>query len=60
MVFGGVCYFIELFLLPQTKPSFLEMGRALLSPQLREAGMLYVAIGIIGATVMPHNLLSRS
>src|SRR5580765_2623690 len=56
----GVCYFIELFLLPQTKPSFLEMGRALLSPQLREAGMLYVAIGIIGATVMPHNLYLHS
>jgi len=36
------------------------MGRALLSPQLREAGMLYVAIGIIGATVMPHNLYLHS
>src|SRR4029077_12011695 len=23
----GVCYFIEIFILPQTKPSFLEMGR---------------------------------
>jgi manganese transport protein len=56
----GVCYFIELFVLPQTKPSFLEMARALVSPQLREAGMLYVAIGIIGATVMPHNLYLHS
>ncbi len=56
----GVCYFIELFVLPQTKPSFLEMGRALVSPHLREAGMLYVAIGIIGATVMPHNLYLHS
>jgi manganese transport protein len=56
----GVCYFIELFVLPQTKPSFIEMGRALVSPHLREAGMLYVAIGIIGATVMPHNLYLHS
>src|ERR1700730_7669191 len=56
----GVCYFIELFVLPQTKPNFLEMGRALVSPRLREAGMLYVAIGIIGATVMPHNLYLHS
>jgi manganese transport protein len=56
----GVCYFIELFVLPQTKPSFLEMGHALISPHLREAGMLYVAIGIIGATVMPHNLYLHS
>jgi manganese transport protein len=56
----GVCYFIELFVLPQTKPSFVEMGRALVSPHLREAGMLYVAVGIIGATVMPHNLYLHS
>jgi len=56
----GVCYFIELFVFPQTKPSFLEMGRALVSPHLREAGMLYVAVGIIGATVMPHNLYLHS
>src|SRR6202795_683054 len=52
----GVCYFIEIFILPQTQPSFLEMGRALISPRFGHAGMLYVAIGIIGATVMPHNL----
>ena len=30
----GVCYFIEIFVLPQTQPSFLEMGRALLTPTL--------------------------
>ena len=56
----AVCYFIEIFILPQTQPSFTEMVRALVSPRLREAGMLYVAIGIIGATVMPHNLYLHS
>ncbi len=56
----GVCYFIEIFVLPQTQPSFLEMGRALITPQLRQFGMVYVAIGIIGATVMPHNLYLHS
>src|ERR1700694_1659654 len=56
----GVCYFIEIFVLPQTQPSFLEMGRALISPRFGHAGMLYVAIGIIGATVMPHNLYLHS
>ena len=56
----GGCYFVELFVLPQTKPSFLEMATALVSPHMREAGMLYVAIGIIGATVMPHNLYLHS
>ncbi len=56
----GVCYFIEIFVLPATQPSFLEMGRALVSPHLRQAGMLYIAVGIIGATVMPHNLYLHS
>src|SRR5688572_4397145 len=32
------------------------MGRAVLSPGFRQEGMIVVAIGIIGATVMPHNL----
>jgi manganese transport protein len=56
----GVCYFIEIFVLPQTQPSFLEMGRALVTPSFRQSGMLYIAIGIIGATVMPHNLYLHS
>jgi manganese transport protein len=56
----AVCYFIELFVLPQTQPSLLEMGRALISPGFRLAGMVYVAIGIVGATVMPHNLYLHS
>lgn len=52
----GVCFFIEIFVLPQTQPDFREMGRALLTPHLGSSAMLYVAIGIIGATVMPHVL----
>ena len=56
----SVCYFIEIFVLPQTQPSFSEMGLALVSPNFRQAGMIYVAIGIIGATVMPHNLYLHS
>ncbi len=56
----AVCYFIEIFVLPQTQPNFADMGRALILPGLRQAGMAYVAIGIIGATVMPHNLYLHS
>ena len=56
----SVCYFIEIFVLPQTQPSFSEMAMGLISPNLRQAGMIYVAIGIIGATVMPHNLYLHS
>ncbi len=56
----GVCYGIEIFVLPQTQPGFLEMGRALLQPSFRQSGMIVVAIGMIGATVMPHNLYLHS
>src|SRR5580700_4227637 len=56
----GVCYFIEIFVLPQMQPNFMEMGRALFAPSLRQTGMIYIAIGIIGATVMPHNLYLHS
>lgn len=56
----AVCYFIEIFVLPQTRPDFAELGSALFTPSLRQAGMVYMAIAIIGATVMPHNLYLHS
>jgi manganese transport protein len=56
----SVCYYIEIFVLPQTHPSFMEMGHALISPHIRQAGIIYLVIGIIGATVMPHNLYLHS
>ncbi|HYV39519.1 MAG TPA: Nramp family divalent metal transporter [Gemmataceae bacterium] len=56
----GGCYFIELFVLPQVQPDFAEMGQALMTPGFRQEGMIMVAIGIIGATVMPHNLYLHS
>ena len=56
----GLCYLIEIFVLPQTQPSFPEMGLALVLPGFRHVGMVYVAIGMIGATVMPHNLYLHS
>ena len=56
----GVCYGIEIFVLPQTQPVIAEMAGALVRPNLRQAGMMVVAIGMIGATVMPHNLYLHS
>ena len=56
----GACYFVEIFILPQTQPNFMEMGKALISPCFPSSGMIYVAIGIVGATVMPHNLYLHS
>jgi manganese transport protein len=50
--------------LPETHPQFPEIARWLLAPDLpsffHSRDMVYVAIGIIGATVMPHNLYLHS
>jgi manganese transport protein len=56
----GICYFIELFVIPAVRPDLLEIGKSIVTPHLAQAGMIYVAIGIIGATVMPHNLYLHS
>ncbi len=60
----GVCYFVEIFVLPQTKPDLPEIASATVAPNLpaffKNKDMVYIAIGIIGATVMPHNLYLHS
>jgi len=60
----GVCYFIEIFILPQTTPNLLEVASATAAPNLgaffKNKDMVFIAIGIIGATVMPHNLYLHS
>jgi manganese transport protein len=47
---------IELYLV---KPSLVEIAKGL-KPTLPDSSALYIAIGIIGATVMPHNLYLHS
>jgi manganese transport protein len=56
----GACYFLEIFVLPHTRPDFIEVGRAMVHPGLAGMGMIALAVGIIGATVMPHNLYLHS
>ena len=56
----ATCFYIEMFILPQIGPDFAAMGHALAVPGLRDSAMVYIAIGIIGATVMPHNLYLHS
>jgi manganese transport protein len=51
----GICFGIELFF---AKPAIGEIVTGLI-PQLSSES-LYVAIGILGATVMPHNLYLHS
>jgi len=51
----GVCFFVELLLI---KPYWPDVARGFV-PSLSaigDAAPLYLAIGILGATVMPHNL----
>ncbi len=51
----GVCFLIEILL---AKPSIPAMAAGLI-PRLNDKS-LYIAIGILGATVMPHNLYLHS
>ncbi|MGH7629146.1 MAG: Nramp family divalent metal transporter [Gemmatimonadales bacterium] len=55
----GVCFAVELAL---AKPSIAAIAGGLIpSPQIvTNPAMLYIAIGILGATVMPHNLYLHS
>ena len=51
----GVCFGIEMIF---AKPDWYETARGFI-PHL-SSGSLYIAIGILGATVMPHNLYMHS
>jgi manganese transport protein len=51
-----VSFFIELLFV---KPSITEILKGI-KPTLPDSDALYIAIGIIGATVMPHNLYLHS
>ena len=51
----GICFGIEVFL---SKPLFTEIANGFI-PRLNSQN-LYIAVGILGATVMPHNLYLHS
>jgi manganese transport protein len=55
----GVCFAYEIFF---ARPLWLEAAHGFIPRMeiLRNREMLYIAIGIIGATVMPHNLYLHS
>lgn len=52
----GMAFLTEMFL---AKPSLAEISTGFI-PSLPDESALYIAIGIIGATVMPHNLYLHS
>jgi manganese transport protein len=56
----GVCFGLEIIF---SRPSLVGLAQGFFVPSLqiiRDPGMLYIAIGILGATVMPHNLYLHS
>jgi manganese transport protein len=59
IVLIGVCFGLEILF---SHPDMLGIARGLLpAPQIvTDPGMLFIAIGILGATVMPHNLYLHS
>lgn len=52
----GASFLVELFL---AKPDFHEVAKGFI-PGILNKNALYIAVGIIGATVMPHNLYLHS
>jgi manganese transport protein len=56
----GICFGLEILL---SKPSVAGIFRGFFLPSsgvIADPDMLYIAIGILGATVMPHNLYLHS
>src|ERR1700674_2065938 len=52
----SACFLLEVLF---SRPSIMGLARGFFVPStqiLHDPGMLYIAIGILGATVMPHNL----
>ncbi len=52
----GISFLVEMFIV---EPSLIEVAKGF-EPSLLSGEALYIAIGIIGATVMPHNLYLHS
>jgi manganese transport protein len=53
----GLCYLLELFITPV---AWRDVARGLVTPRLPDAQAVIIAVGIVGATVMPHALFLHS
>ena len=53
----GICYLIELLIVPV---DWGAAGRGLITPQIADSDALMIAVGIVGATVMPHAIYLHS
>ena len=53
----ALCYLVEMFIVPV---DWQAAGIGMVTPQLPDAQALTIAVGIIGATVMPHAIFLHS
>ncbi len=53
----GACFAIQIF---QAQPDWVAVTTGLLQPKLPDLEALTISLGILGATVMPHNLYLHS
>ncbi len=53
----ALCYVLELFL---SRPDFGQLGQSFLPPRFEGTNSVYLAVGILGATVMPHVIYLHS
>jgi manganese transport protein len=51
-----ICFIIELFIV---KPDWLQLGPAIVIPHISQQN-IYIAMGMLGAVVMPHNIFLHS
>ena len=52
----SVCYLIEIFIV---KPNWIQIAPAIVVPHISKSN-IYIAMGILGAVVMPHNIFLHS
>jgi manganese transport protein len=53
----GLCYVVEVFIAPI---AWADAARGMVMPQLPDSTALMIAVGIVGATVMPHAIYLHS
>ena len=57
LVFVAAAYIVELFF---SKPNVAELGRGMLLPSLPNGDAVFLAAGVLGATIMPHVIYLHS
>lgn len=53
----AICFALQIFM---ARPDWAAVGIGLVTPKLPDKEALFIALGILGATVMPHNLYLHS